>query len=346
MEFFAAANSRNGFVSTFETTFSNVSRLYILKGSSGCGKSTFMRRVASEAQKLGMETDLICCSSDPDSLDGVIVRELGVAVADGTAPHTMDVKYPCVRESIINLGQFWNESRLLPHSEKIISLTDRKSNHYKNAYRCLAALGTVNDMITELISRALDRKQLETWAFRFTEKLSGKSASLYKELFCSAFGASGLKTKAVFGSVNTLYRVNGRGAHSLLFAIWQIAREKNISVIASRDPIDPSLVDALMFVESGVLITLRSNPPCSSFSEEKKISTSRFTDASRLAAVRSRLRLLDRTAIELSEEAKAELAAAKELHNTIESIYIPAMDFSAVDEYTESFCRRVIAKRE
>lgn len=345
MEFFAAANTRNGFMSMFDSIFSDIERLYILKGSSGCGKSTFMRRVAAEAQKKGFETDLIYCSSDLDSLDGVIIRELGVAVADGTAPHTMDVKYPCVKESIINLGQFWNEAKLLPHADKIISLTDRKGEHYKNAYNCLSALGTVNDMMTALVAGAVDRVHLESAAFRFADKMIGGDRSGCSELYSSAFGSGGLKTKPTFGNIGTLYRVSGRGSHLMLSSVWQIAREKNAFAIASRDPIDPSLVDSIWFPSSDSLITLRNNAPCASFTEEKKILMTRFFDSSRLSAVRARLKLLDRTAIELTEEAKNEFSLAKELHNAIESIYIPAMDFAAVDEFTESFCEHIIAKK-
>lgn len=345
MEFFAAANTRNGFASMFDSVFADIGRLYILKGSSGCGKSTFMRRVAAEAQKKGLETDLIYCSSDLDSLDGVIIRELGVAVADGTAPHTMDVKYPCVRESIINLGQFWNEAKLLPHADKIITLTDRKGAHYKNAYRCLSALGTVNDMIGELVTRALDRARLDSAAFRLAEKVIGGEKNGCRELYSSAFGSGGLKTKPTFGNIGTLYRVSGRGANIMLSAVSQIAREKNAFAIVSRDPIDPSLIDSIWFPASNSLITLRSNAPCASFAEEKKICMTRFSDSSRLAAARARLKLLDRTAIELTEEAKNEFALAKELHNAIESIYIPAMDFAAVDRFTEAFCERITSKK-
>lgn len=345
MEFFAAANTRNGFTSMFDSVFSDIERLYILKGSSGCGKSTFMRRVAAEAQKRGIDADLIYCSSDTDSLDGVIIRKLGVAVADGTAPHTMDVRYPCVKESIINLGQFWNESKLLPHTDKIISLTDRKGDHYKNAYNCLSALGTVNDMIGELVSRAIDRALLESAAFRFADKMIAGERNGYRELYSSAFGAGGLKTKATFGNVGTLYRVSGRGANLMLSSVWQIAREKDAEAVVSRDPVDPSLVDSIWFPASGSLMTVRSTPPCASYSEEKKIAMTRFSDASRLAAVRARLKLLDRTAVELTEEAKNEFALAKELHNTIESIYIPAMDFSEVDRFTESFCKSIITEK-
>ena len=45
------------------------------------------KALAARAEELGQETEYIHCSGDPDSLDAVVLPGLGVAVADGTAPH-------------------------------------------------------------------------------------------------------------------------------------------------------------------------------------------------------------------------------------------------------------------
>jgi len=188
MEYFAGANTRNGFVSIFDECFKDIKRLYILKGSSGCGKSTLMRRVAEKAQKLGMPVDYIYCSADCESLDGVILPTQSVAIVDGTSPHVMDVKYPCVRETIVNLGQFWDESKLMPKREEIIEFTDKKSAHYKNAYKCLNAVGSVEDMKKQLLSRAVLRDKMDSLAIRIAEKAimnKGKIKYVFASLFTS-----------------------------------------------------------------------------------------------------------------------------------------------------------------
>lgn len=60
---------------------------YLLKGRPGSGKSTLLRKVAAEAVQRGFDTEVYRCGFDPDSLDMVIVRELGFAIFDSTAPH-------------------------------------------------------------------------------------------------------------------------------------------------------------------------------------------------------------------------------------------------------------------
>ena len=79
MEFFAGANTEKGFVSIFDRVLAGADRLYIIKGTSGCGKSTFMKTIASEAEERGLAAHRVYCSGDPDSLDAVIVSELRIA---------------------------------------------------------------------------------------------------------------------------------------------------------------------------------------------------------------------------------------------------------------------------
>lgn len=60
---------------------------WFLKGRPGTGKSTLLRKVASEAAARGFDAEVYRCGFDPDSVDMVIVRELGFAIFDSTAPH-------------------------------------------------------------------------------------------------------------------------------------------------------------------------------------------------------------------------------------------------------------------
>ena len=64
--FFLGANSAEGFYGLYDQLLD--ARLYdliILKGTPGCGKSTFMRRVAAALEERGLESVYIHCSGDP-----------------------------------------------------------------------------------------------------------------------------------------------------------------------------------------------------------------------------------------------------------------------------------------
>ena len=62
-------------------------RRYLIKGRPGTGKSTLLKKVAAAAEEKGCAVEVYHCSLDPESLDMVILRELGLCLFDSTAPH-------------------------------------------------------------------------------------------------------------------------------------------------------------------------------------------------------------------------------------------------------------------
>lgn len=63
-------------------------RIFI-KGRPGTGKSTVLKKIRARARKYGFNTETYRCSFDPQSLDMVVIREMGICVFDSTAPHEM-----------------------------------------------------------------------------------------------------------------------------------------------------------------------------------------------------------------------------------------------------------------
>ena len=141
---FAASNSAEGFKSYYESVFrrDDLEHLYIIKGGPGTGKSSFMRDVGEYFEGLGRRVAYYKCSSDPDSLDGVII-DFGVALIDGTAPHCADPEIAGARDEIIELGAFWESSKLVERYEEIYELSRQKNEAYERAYRYLSACGAV-----------------------------------------------------------------------------------------------------------------------------------------------------------------------------------------------------------
>ena len=123
-KFFAAANTEKGFRSLFDEIFTpeKFRRIYILKGGPGTGKSTLMRNLGAVAEGEGYDVEYICCSSDPDSLDGLFIPAISTGFVDGTAPHVWHPRAVGTFEQWINLGAFWNEKMLSDRREQIEKL--------------------------------------------------------------------------------------------------------------------------------------------------------------------------------------------------------------------------------
>ncbi|WP_100332538.1 hypothetical protein [Bacillus xiapuensis] len=84
---FLGAATPVGAVDFIGSLTDDLSWRYFIKGRPGTGKSTMMKKIAAAAEEKGYDTEVYHCGFDPNSVDMVIVRELGFAVFDSTAPH-------------------------------------------------------------------------------------------------------------------------------------------------------------------------------------------------------------------------------------------------------------------
>ncbi len=85
---FPGSNTADGFFSFYDYIV-NPRRIFIIKGGPGVGKSTLMKNIGTRFNEKGYDIEYYYCSSDSNSLDGVVIPDLGVAVIDGTAPHSV-----------------------------------------------------------------------------------------------------------------------------------------------------------------------------------------------------------------------------------------------------------------
>ena len=138
--YFAAANGFSGFRSYFGEIFKSekFKQVYVLKGGPGTGKSSLMKRIADTALKREIDHDKIFCSSDPSSLDGVIVHtDSGdYALIDGTAPHERDAIIPGAIDVLINIGENFDKMALVKRRDEILKLNSKKKMRTKTPTLC------------------------------------------------------------------------------------------------------------------------------------------------------------------------------------------------------------------
>lgn len=195
--YFAARNGYQGFTSYFNEVFmpKDFTKIFILKGGPGTGKSTLMKRVRDAAKEWCDSIDSILCSSDPDSLDGIILRgdKRRIAILDGTAPHSTDPTLPMVVEEILDLGCAVQSTRIFPYRKQLEQLLEQKKFSYRLAYHFLIVCGEIKRNY-QAVSKEKGFKNEE---YKLKELLDGlcfcpqgkKEVRLY-----DAFGKDGLKT--------------------------------------------------------------------------------------------------------------------------------------------------------
>ncbi len=87
---FPGGNTADGFFSYYDYMIeqTDANHIFCIKGGPGVGKSSMMKNIGSEMIRLGYDVEFHHCSSDNNSIDGIVVPELKVAMVDATARHT------------------------------------------------------------------------------------------------------------------------------------------------------------------------------------------------------------------------------------------------------------------
>lgn len=338
---FAAANSGHGFVSFFEELFNRpeIQRRIIIKGGPGTGKSGLLRRLANDAERGGRSVRRYRCSSDPDSLDGIVV-DGSLAVIDGTAPHAAEPIFPGARDEIVNLGAFWDGARLAERYEEIRSLGEKKQDCYRRATRYLCAAENLRLVNDALLSPYVKHDKLQRAVDRLLAAIpSGKGFAVYPELRFG-IGMKGRTKATVEGEFGTyLYSVADyyETGHLLLRLLCEGAKQKRCAIRVFYDPVDPSRPDGVLFLESGIGFLLDVGEAAI---PERVIYMRRFVDNALPPERRGGVRMNRRLSEAMLRGAEDALAEAGSYHGALEAIYGSCMDFESLNRMSrELSCR-------
>ena len=341
---FAAANTKDGFVSFFDKAFNHddTKKLYILKGGPGCGKSTIMKNYGKAAEKIGMTPIYYHCSSDPDSLDGVTVKETGISIIDGTAPHVFDPVYPGVRDYYVDLSCAWDKSLLEKNKGKIISLANQKSNCYKTAYRLLNAAGKVTDEMYETAKNFIDHDKIQNFVKRFTHKYiktKNNKSGYISEIITDAISAKGIvRYFTLEKSAKTLFFIkNSKMSARFLFdELTKTIKKSGASAIFALSPENPDNVIAILLPDNGICISLFDVEMFDKFEASGKtvkiINSARFIIPESYKSNRQKYRFAEKCYETLRNAALSELSGAGAFHAELEKLYISATDYNKVNE--------------
>ncbi len=339
---FLGANAPGGFTSLYsEFTNPGRGRLYILKGSPGSGKSTFMRAVSRKARKAGHVVEEILCSGDPESLDGVYIPDWNLGYVDGTAPHVIEPQCPGAAELYLNFTGFLDADALAKEKAAILQASAAYKAAYARAYLWIGAAHRVHTAACspyhtpELLAAVQRRAQ--SCAGKL---LRGKGADLETARYLSALTCQGQLTlwhtvDALAQRVCTLDNRKGL-APVFLEVLLQEGRKRGLSRILCPDPMEPGRLQHLIFPELSLAFVsvTTAQPYPGAVSRHFRLDAMVPQDAER--AGRSAWRCSEKLARELLEHSTLALNEANRLHGELEAHYHPHMDFAALERFTKA----------
>lgn len=341
-KYFVASNSAYGFKSYYDSVFDikKYAKLYIVKGGPGTGKSYFMRKAAESAESKGYAVTYIYCSSDPDSLDGIIIDELKFAMLDGTSPHSYDAKLPGAVEEIIDLGRFWRTQMLSGSRNTIEDLNRHKSECFLRAYKYLSAVKNISENIESMVRPYVKLEKMKKYVKRLVNDIASGDGK--KEcLLVNSIGMMGrCRFDSYFDGAGVYFEIHDfcETGFILLSEIESQLSAKDADIMISPNPILPERTDAIATLAERMTFEIN----CCGREGIRTINMKRFTDHTQMGDTRSDIRAATRMRDNALELAEKELKKAKKYHFTLEEIYGAAMDFNAKEEFCNEFIGRTI----
>ncbi len=333
-KYFAAANTEKGFQSLFSELFSPEThrRIYILKGGPGTGKSTLIKGIGLAAQSRGYDAEYFYCSSDTDSLDGVRIPALGIAVVDGTAPHTADPLYPGAIERIVDLGLAFDCKALEKKRKEIVALAGAKTDAYRTAYRFLSAAGRMAHETDDLLAPVFLSAKAEAAAQRIASSLKKAEKGSECRRYISAIGTRGCVTLDTLRlRAKRIYGITGKNGLEYLFMnhLYAALARSGVRMTVCMTPLVSSHLESIYVEGEDILFSVMSDAQAQK--ADKIINCVRFAMRERLAARRAKLRFAEKCEHSLIDGALTSLAEAGRLHGELEAIYGECTDFDEVN---------------
>ncbi len=347
IQYFLGSNTKKGFASLFEQLRDPLKgrTMYILKGGPGSGKSSLMKRIGATLEEMGHRLEYFPCASDPESLDALLDYDAFISIVDGTAPHTMDPKYPGAYEIMINLGEAWDQKELSRNKTKIIELSDLISSYHSMAGYCITAATTLLDTNRSIAMLYVDRKSIQDAIHMLTDQLSnGKKGEEHKRLLSAvSVGRIVFFDQTLKALCPKLYLIPdqwGAAAGFILREIHEYALSMKLEVFTCYCSIEgKDKIDHLLFPSLGIGVTTSNSfhktDPTFGISIDDLMLQVPDADA---AVLRGNLE----TAGNLLDSAAGNVEKAKLLHDQLEAFYIASMDFTKLDAIYDRLLEEIL----
>jgi len=339
---FAAANSGEGFISFYSDIFGreSIRKKYIIKGGPGTGKSSFMGKVAAYATSQGAIVEYYRCSSDPESIDGIVINQ-EIAVIDGTAPHSEDTELPGARDEIINLGMFWDSEKLETHFKEIDLLSEKKSEYYKKAYRYLSACLELERINLTLLAPSILLEKIKRSANKIVSKIpKGEDGRVLAGLEGSIGMKGTFRMNSYLREASAIYIVEDiyNSASVFLSEIISYGLHNGNTMRVSYDHVSAGRPDAVYFTESKIGFVLDKNLVETNQKILGKINMKRFIDNTAFNQTKSEIKSNMKIFNALIGATSESMKKAGEYHFQLENIYKSCMDFDSQNAFCTEFC--------
>ncbi len=260
----------------------------------------------------------------------------------------MEPAYPAVVESYVNLGECYDRAALAGERERVMELMAAYQAQYRRAYRCLKGAGQLLEDNLELLETPELRAKIQKRAKGILSREIPKRGpgGEVTERFLSAVSCQG--QVCLFETADTLCKriyelADSYGlGHVLLETLLGAAVERGHRAVVCADPMAPRRIQHLLLPDLGVGFVTSTPAVPYPGSPYRRVRLDAMADQDLLRRHRARVRFTKKVAAALVEEGVQTLAQGKAIHDQLEAVYNPHVDFDRVQAVAEALAGEIL----
>lgn len=349
--YFPGGNTSKGFYSYYRYILSQneATRIICIKGGPGTGKSTLMKKIGAYFNDKGYNIEYHHCSSDNNSLDGVVITGLNVAILDGTSPHVVDPINPGAVDEILNMGECWKEEGFKKYRNDIMSINKDVGKFFKSAYRYIGSSKPIYEEWCSYYSDNLNHSKLNTIVKDLKSKIFKQATAFYghdRHLFATAFTPNGIITfiDSLIKDIENVYILKGNpgtGKNYILDCLHKEALSNGYFVEVYHKPLIPEKIEHIIIPKLKTAIVTENEISKVKFNGYN-IDLDNLVNRDILLQYTDRIENAKNTFYSLLDSGLSMINKAKKAHDEMEIYYIKNMDFDKVNLYYENILYKLL----
>lgn len=316
--YFFGNNSGYGFFNLYEKELKSKDKVVLLKGGSGTGKSSMMKKSQRKQNLWDWITSCGFVRETLKVLTEFLSKTKNVAVVDATSPHAIGVDIPVVKDVIFDLASSLDASKLQGVREEVENRMICKKQHFIRVYQYLkSALRHLYNQF-EIEKQGVDEDKIRAYASSVARDLKPVGNKV-RELFSRAICPSGESEYFDHLREKRVTLVKGCAYAKKVFFDEMSKLRKGVTLLLS--PLDPTTCEGVICGTDAYV----ENP--GHFANDTVIDLGVFGERyDKDDATEEGNNVVLQTAFAVER-----LNKARQAHMSIEDIFVPAMDFENND---------------
>lgn len=268
-----------------------------------------------------------------------------------TPAHVVEPKYPGAVDHYINLDAFYDTESLKAHKKTIIEIDQRHRLLMKRAGCCIKTAADMLDGLYEVLQTEEVQKAVYKRAKGIISreiKNTNRKTGRISVRFLSAFSDQGniCRFDSIATQCRRVYVVENNLGFSdmLLSVIAEAAMNCGYDILLCLSPIMPDKIEHLMIPKLSLAFVSQTSEQKYSGPVYRHLKLDTHADHSILRTVRSRIRFGKKISQSLFDEAQSLLVEAKIVHEELDAVYNPYVDFTGVSNLAEDHIGKLLAQ--